>query len=96
LKKVRRWQSEWLRAPYLLEEAIPLKAIHPELTLAAVRCATCGSTFALRSTRGDMAVDVCSNCHQAYTGVARPTLGGSRSERFERRRRLADTQITRK
>jgi len=73
-----------------------LKTIHPELTLATVRCASCGSTFALRSTRGDMTVDVCSNCHQAYTGVARPAPGGSRIERFERRRRRADTQITRK
>jgi large subunit ribosomal protein L31 len=75
----------------LLEEAIPLKAIHPELTLATVRCASCANTFAVRSTRGEIVLDVCSNCHQAYTGVARPATGGSRIERFERRRRLAST-----
>jgi large subunit ribosomal protein L31 len=80
----------------LLEEAIPLKAIQPELTLATVRCASCGNTFAVRSTRGEIVLDVCSNCHQAYTGVARPSVGGSRIERFERRRRLAETTITRK
>jgi large subunit ribosomal protein L31 len=71
------------------KEAIHLKTIHPELTLATVRCASCGSTFAVRSTRGDLAVDVCSNCHPAYTGVARSAPSGSRIERFERRRRLA-------
>ena len=50
----------------------------------------------LGSTHGDLVLDVCSNCHQAYTGVARPTPSGSRIERFERRRRLADTVGTRK
>jgi large subunit ribosomal protein L31 len=78
------------------EEAIYLKRIHPELTLATVRCASCGSTFALRSTRDEIVLDVCSNCHPTYTGVARSAPSGSRIERFERRRRLADTQTTRK
>ena len=80
----------------VLEEVRPLKTIHPELTLATVRCASCGSTFAVRSTRAEIALDVCSTCHQAYTGVARPSVGGGRIERFERRRRLAETTITRK
>jgi large subunit ribosomal protein L31 len=66
-----------------------LKHIHPELTLATVRCSTCGNTFVTRSTHGEIVVDVCSNCHPAYTGVERATRTGSRIERFERRRRLA-------
>jgi large subunit ribosomal protein L31 len=78
------------------EEAIHLKSIHPELTLATVRCTSCGNTFAVRSTRGEIVLDVCSNCHPTYTGVARPVRSGSRIERFERRRRRADTRITRK
>jgi large subunit ribosomal protein L31 len=57
--------------------------------LATVRCTTCGNTFTTRSTRGELVVDVCSNCHPAYTGVERATRGGSRIERFERRRRLS-------
>jgi ribosomal protein L31 len=36
-----------------------------------------------------MVVDICSNCHPAYTGVARVVAGGSRIERFNRRRELA-------
>ena len=71
------------------KEAIFLKAIHPELTLATVRCTSCGNTFKTRSTRGELVVDVCSNCHPAYTGNDRPVASGSRIERFERRRRLA-------
>jgi large subunit ribosomal protein L31 len=66
-----------------------LKSIHPELTLATVRCSTCGTTFVTRSTQSEIVVDVCSNCHPAYTGVERATRSGSRIERFERRRRLA-------
>jgi large subunit ribosomal protein L31 len=85
----------WVACAVLLEEAIPLKAIHPELSLATVRCASCGNTFPVRSTLDEIVLDVCSNCHQAYTGIARPATGGSRIERFERRRRPAP-QITRK
>jgi large subunit ribosomal protein L31 len=84
--------SRKLGTPHPLKEAIHLKSIHPELTPATVRCTTCGNTFIVRSTSGDLVVDVCSNCHQAYTGVVRSAPSGSRIERFERRRRLAGTR----
>jgi large subunit ribosomal protein L31 len=54
-----------------------------------VVCATCGTTFAIRSTAASVAVDVCSNCHPAYTGVQRSAVSGSRIDRFNRRRALA-------
>jgi large subunit ribosomal protein L31 len=66
-----------------------VKQIHPELTLAAVRCTSCGNTFTVRSTRGEIVLDVCSNCHPTYTGTERAARSGSRIERFERRRQLA-------
>ena len=66
-----------------------MKSIHPELTLATVRCSSCGAVFQTRSTRTDLTVDVCSECHPAYTGHERPVERGSRVQRFERRRRLA-------
>lgn len=71
------------------KEAISLKQVQPELELATVRCTSCGNTFTTRSTRSEIVVDVCSNCHPAYTGTERATERGSRIERFERRRRLA-------
>jgi large subunit ribosomal protein L31 len=63
-----------------------MKGIHPELVVANVRCSTCGNEFATRSTRSTIALDVCANCHPAYTGVERAVASGSRIERFERRR----------
>jgi large subunit ribosomal protein L31 len=62
---------------------------HPELHVVDVVCATCGTTFAVRSTAALLSVDVCSNCHPAYTGVERSAVSGSRIERFNLRRALA-------
>jgi ribosomal protein L31 len=36
-----------------------------------------------------MSVEVCSNCHPAYTGVQRTAVRGDRIERFNRRRAVA-------
>ena len=62
--------------------------LQPELHLVGVECATCGSTFELRSTAMSLTTDVCSSCHPAYTGVARSTAGGTRIDRFNARRGL--------
>jgi large subunit ribosomal protein L31 len=62
---------------------------HPNLHLVGIECASCGSTFVLRSTATSLATDVCSNCHPAYTGVERSTAAGTRIDRFNRRRGLA-------
>ncbi len=63
-----------------------MRGSHPELTLATVRCGTCGNVFTTRSSKHEIVVDACSNCHPAYTGVERAVSQGSRTERFERRR----------
>jgi large subunit ribosomal protein L31 len=76
-------------APCTEKEAISLKNVHPELTLATVRCTSCGRSFVTRSTRDEIVVDVCSNCHPAYTGAERRVQSGSRIDRFERRRAAA-------
>jgi large subunit ribosomal protein L31 len=54
--------------------------------MTSVRCSACGNEFTTRSTVGELIIDVCSNCHPAYTGVERAVARGSRIERFERRR----------
>jgi large subunit ribosomal protein L31 len=64
-------------------------AIHPKTTAAVVSCSGCGATFETRSTQAAIQVEVCSQCHPAYTGVERTVNRGSRIERFERRRRAA-------
>ena len=63
---------------------------HPNLNLVEVRCTACGASFTTRSTADDaIVVDVCSNCHPAYTGRERVVSSGSRIDRFNRRRELA-------
>jgi large subunit ribosomal protein L31 len=62
---------------------------HPQTHLVDVVCANCGSEFVIRSTASSVSVDICSNCHPAYTGVQQATASGSRIDRFNRRRSLA-------
>ena len=66
-----------------------MKGIHPERTITNVHCTSCGSVFATRSSTTELVLDVCSECHPAYTGVAREAVRGNRVERFERRRARA-------
>ena len=59
-------------------------AIHPTYTEAHVRC-TCGNEFTTRSTKSDIQVEICSNCHPFYTGRQKLVDTGGRVERFKRR-----------
>ena len=62
---------------------------HPNLNFADVRCSSCGATFRLQTTADAISIDVCSNCHPAYTGRSRTLAASGRVERFNRRRALA-------
>jgi large subunit ribosomal protein L31 len=72
----------WL-FPKALE--IAMKAgIHPDYVVATVRC-SCGNQFTTRSTKGDLRVELCSECHPFYTGKQKLVDTGGRIDRFERR-----------
>jgi large subunit ribosomal protein L31 len=58
--------------------------IHPEYVEAHVRC-TCGNEFTTRSTKSELHVEICSNCHPFYTGRQKLVDTGGRVERFQRR-----------
>lgn len=58
--------------------------IHPEYVECAVRCA-CGNTFQTRSTKGELRVDICSECHPFYTGNQKLIDTAGRVERFRRK-----------
>ena len=58
--------------------------IHPEYGPAHVRC-TCGNEFWTRSTKPELHVEICSNCHPFYTGRQKLVDTGGRVERFRRR-----------
>ena len=63
--------------------------IHPEYKEAVITC-SCGSTIRTRSTKSDMHVDVCSECHPFFTGEQRIVDTAGRVERFQRRYSLGD------
>lgn len=42
--------------------------IHPATFEAKVTCASCGTTWTTTSTKKELRIDVCSNCHPFYTG----------------------------
>jgi large subunit ribosomal protein L31 len=58
--------------------------IHPEYTLANVHC-SCGNQFYTRSTKADLHLELCSECHPFYTGKQKLVDTGGRVERFQRR-----------
>jgi large subunit ribosomal protein L31 len=63
--------------------------IHPEYGEATITCA-CGNSWTTRSTKPEIHVDVCSNCHPFFTGEQRIVDTAGRVERF--RRRYANAQ----
>ncbi|MFP5450561.1 MAG: 50S ribosomal protein L31 [Thermoleophilia bacterium] len=63
--------------------------IHPKYVTAHVSC-TCGNEFVTRSTKPEIRVEICSNCHPFYTGRQKLVDTGGRVERFQRK--LAKSQ----
>ena len=58
--------------------------IHPDYVEATVRC-SCGNTFTTRSTKPDLHVELCNECHPFFTGKQKLVDSGGRVERFQRR-----------
>ncbi|PKN92707.1 MAG: 50S ribosomal protein L31 [Chloroflexi bacterium HGW-Chloroflexi-6] len=42
--------------------------IHPKFYEAKVTCASCGTTWTTGSTKKELRVEICSNCHPFFTG----------------------------
>ena len=60
------------------------KKIHPEYFDCTVTC-SCGNTFKTSSTKKELKVEICSNCHPFYTGKQKLVDSGGRVERFKKR-----------
>ena len=60
------------------------EGIHPKYELTTVTCA-CGNTFHTRSTRADVRVEICSNCHPFFTGKQKLVDSAGRIEKFKRK-----------
>ncbi len=57
--------------------------IHPKYVDAVISCA-CGARFDTKSTKKDIHVDICSNCHPFFTGKQKLVDTAGRVERFKK------------
>jgi large subunit ribosomal protein L31 len=48
--------------------------IHPTVYEAKVSCASCGKSWVTTSTKKELRIDVCSNCHPFFTGESAKLL----------------------
>ena len=58
--------------------------IHPKTNLVTVKCA-CGATFETITTKEELRVDICSNCHPFYTGKEKASQARGRVEAFNKK-----------
>jgi large subunit ribosomal protein L31 len=59
-------------------------ALHPEYKEATITC-VCGATYKTRTTKGDMTVEICANCHPFFTGTQKIVDSAGRVERFKKK-----------
>jgi large subunit ribosomal protein L31 len=59
--------------------------IHPKYFEDAKVTCSCGATFTTGSTKKELHVELCSECHPFYTGSKRMVDTAGRVERFKQR-----------
>jgi large subunit ribosomal protein L31 len=57
---------------------------HPKYVDCTVTCG-CGNTFQTRSTRPELKVEICSNCHPFFTGQQKFVDAAGRVEKFTKK-----------
>jgi large subunit ribosomal protein L31 len=73
-----------VRLPSDRETRIMKEGIHPQYQVVTVTCA-CGNSFQTRSTRNELSVDICNQCHPFYTGKQRLVDTAGRIDRFRKK-----------
>ena len=58
--------------------------IHPKYQVVEVRCA-CGNTFKTKSTKPELHLEICNQCHPFFTGRQKLIDTEGRVERFTKR-----------
>ncbi|GAK61031.1 50S ribosomal protein L31 [Candidatus Vecturithrix granuli] len=67
------------------------KDIHPNYAETTITCA-CGSVLHVRSTKKDIKVELCSQCHPFYTGKKQKLIDAAgRVERFQKKYGLTES-----
>lgn len=60
------------------------KDIHPEYGPTSIAC-SCGNVVETRSTKKDLKVEICSQCHPFFTGKQKLVDTAGRVERFKQK-----------
>jgi large subunit ribosomal protein L31 len=60
------------------------KGIHPEYKQTSITCA-CGNKVETSSTKNNIRVEICSNCHPFFTGKQKLVDTAGRIERFRKK-----------
>ncbi len=60
------------------------EGIHPEYNQTTITCA-CGHSIEVGSTKSDIKVEICSQCHPFFTGKQKLVDTAGRIERFRRK-----------
>jgi len=58
--------------------------IHPEYNTTPIKCA-CGNVIEAGSTKKDIRVEICSNCHPFFTGKQKLIDTAGRIDRFRKK-----------
>ena len=61
-------------------------SIHPEISIVKVQCSGCNTKYDIRSAlaQKELNIEVCSNCHSAYTGK-RKILSAGAIDKFKQK-----------
>ena len=68
----------------MIKEQTVRPSIHPDYHEVEVRCA-CGATWTTRSTKQELHLEICSNCHPFFTGRQKLVDTEGRVERFTKK-----------
>jgi len=59
------------------------KDIHPQFYTEAKATCACGAIFAVGSTKSELNIEICSQCHPFYTGGDKIVDTAGRIDRFK-------------
>ncbi|MCB1144420.1 MAG: 50S ribosomal protein L31 [Leptospiraceae bacterium] len=63
------------------------EGIHPKYVVSKIKC-VCGNVIETKSTRGDLSIEICSNCHPFYTDKARTVSTAGRVDKFKKKYKM--------
>lgn len=67
------------------------EGIHPDYKETTITC-VCGKVYETKSTKKDIKVEICSNCHPFMTGKQKIMDTAGRVERFKKKYEAKETK----